>query len=82
MTYSLDLPEELNKYVQAKLTAGEYTSVEEMFVAILRDARAREQLRKDLEEAQCEVERGEDFDGDEVFSEILGKPKLPRERPS
>lgn len=81
VTVNVSLTPELEKFVASRVASGRYQSLSEMVLAALRlleqqelaRQAALEETRQKIEIGFDQAERGELFDGEEVFREILGK---------
>jgi putative addiction module CopG family antidote len=74
----INLPEELEQYVRSKVAAGEFRTADEVVVDSLQRTRSQEDLRRDLDKAWHELERGELVDGEAVFAELRQKSERLR----
>lgn len=78
---NVSLTPEFDRFVAEQVDSGRYRSASEVVRAALRLLQQREAehearldvLRKALREGIEELERGESFDGEEVFEEILSR---------
>lgn len=76
---NVSLTPELERYINEKVEAGSYRSASEVVRESVRlmqrveeDRAARlAALRRDIDEAVAQMDRGEGIDGEEVFAEIL-----------
>lgn len=81
VTVNVSLTPELEKFVASRVASGRYQSLSEMVLAALRlleqqelaRQAALEETRQKIEIGFDQAERGELFDGEEVFREIWGK---------
>jgi antitoxin ParD1/3/4 len=81
VTLNVSLTPELEKFVETRVASGRYLSASEVVREGLRLLEEREVSRQTaLEEVRRKIsigleqaERGELFDGEEVFREVLGK---------
>jgi antitoxin ParD1/3/4 len=81
VTLNVSLTPELEKFVETRVASGRYLSASEVVREGLRLLEEREVSRQAaLEEVRRKIsvgleqaERGELFDGEEVFREVLGK---------
>lgn len=82
VSLNVSLTPELQKFVDSRVRSGRYQSASEVVREGLRLLEEREKSRKEapLEEVRRKIamgleqaDRGELFDGEEVFREILGK---------
>jgi antitoxin ParD1/3/4 len=81
VSLNVSLTPELHKFVDSKVASGRYQSASEVVREGLRLLEEKEISRREsLEEVRRKIaigleqaERGELFDGEEVFREILGK---------
>ena len=78
---AVSLPPELDQFVEAKVASGRYPSASEVIregLQLLKDRDvsrqdALEEVRKKIAVGLDQAERGELFDGEEVFRSILEK---------
>ncbi|HLL48564.1 MAG TPA: type II toxin-antitoxin system ParD family antitoxin [Longimicrobiaceae bacterium] len=76
---NVSLTPELERYINEKVEGGSYRSASEVVRESVRlmqrveeDRAARlAALRRDIDEAVAQMDRGEGIDGEEVFAEIL-----------
>ena len=69
----VEIPQDLQQFVQAAVRSGSFQSESEVVVEGLRLLRRREQLRRDVNEGIAQLERGEGVDGEEVFRRLEAK---------
>jgi antitoxin ParD1/3/4 len=80
-TLNVSLPPELDKFVASRVSSGRYRSASDVVLAALRlleeqelaRQTALEGVRQKIAVGLDQADRGELFDGEEVFREILGK---------
>jgi antitoxin ParD1/3/4 len=81
VTLNVSLTPELEKFVEARVASGRYLSASEVVREGLRLLEEREvshqealdEVRRKISVGLEQAERGELFDGEEVFREVLGK---------
>ncbi|HTG35729.1 MAG TPA: type II toxin-antitoxin system ParD family antitoxin [Thermoanaerobaculia bacterium] len=81
VTLNVSLTPELEKFVEARVASGRYISASEVVREGLRLLEEREvsrqtaldEVRRKISVGLEQAERGELFDGEEVFREVLGK---------
>ena len=81
VTLNVSLTPELEKFVESKVASGRYQSASEVVregLRLLEDRElsrraALEEVRRQIAVGLDQAERGELFDGEEVFREVLGK---------
>ena len=67
---NIEIPPELNPFVQQMILGGSYRNENELLVEGLRLLRSREQLRSDVNAGIEELEAGRGLDGDDVFARL------------
>ncbi len=81
---TVEIPPELEQYVQEELARGEYRSQEELIadaVRVLRELKNRhERLRRDVETAIAQSERGESRPLDVAAIKVEGRRRLAERR--
>ncbi len=83
---NVSIPSELEQFIDAQVTSGRYRSTNELIQDALRllqerEARRqalREEIGKKIDEGWEAAERGELFDGEAVFEELLRQSKNHR----
>jgi antitoxin ParD1/3/4 len=81
VTLNVSLTPELEKFVETRVASGRYLSASEVVREGLRLLEQREvsrqaaldEVRRKISVGLEQAERGELFDGEEVFREVLGK---------
>ncbi len=81
VTLNVSLTPELKKFVETRVASGRYLSASEVVREGLRLLEQREvsrqaaldEVRRKISVGLEQAERGEFFDGEEVFREVLGK---------
>jgi antitoxin ParD1/3/4 len=77
----VSLPPELDKFVESRVASGRYQSASDVIregVQLLKERElsrqaALEEVRRKIADGLAEAARGELFDGEEVFRDILEK---------
>jgi antitoxin ParD1/3/4 len=67
---NVEIPSDLNPFVQQMISCGNYRNENELLVEGLRLLRTREQLRADVNAGIDELEAGQGLDGEEVFARL------------
>ena len=67
---NVELPSEVNDFVQQLLVAGRFASEREAAVEAFRLLKSREQLRADIAKGFRQVDDGEWVDGETLFEEL------------
>ena len=67
---NLEIPSDLNPFVQQLIASGSYRNENDVVIEGLRLLKSREQLRADVEAGIAELEAGLGLDGEEVLAEL------------
>ena len=67
---NVELPSEVNDFVQQLLVAGRFASEQEATVEAFRLLKSREQLRADIARGFRQLDDGEWIDGKSLFDEL------------
>ena len=64
---NIQIPPDLNSFVEELVAGGKYGSPDQVFVEGLRLLQVREQLRRDVDLGIAQLDRGEGIEGEVVF---------------
>ncbi|HJS09302.1 MAG TPA: CopG family transcriptional regulator [Pirellulales bacterium] len=79
---NIDIPAELNPFVQEMISRGSYRDEKELLVEGLRLLKAREQLRIDVDLGIEQLEAGQGRDAEEVFARLTERAQRLADRKS
>jgi antitoxin ParD1/3/4 len=72
---NVEIPADLNPFVQQMLSRGTYRNETELLVDGLRLLRSKEQLRVDVDAGIAQLEAGEGLDSNEVFARLEARAR-------
>ncbi len=67
---NIEIPHELNQFVEQMLSTGNYRNENELLIEGLRLLKSREQLRQDVNAGIDQLEAGQGIDGIEVLDRL------------
>ena len=67
---NVQIPADLNRFVEGLVADGKYQSGDQVLVEGLRLLQTRERLRRDVDAGIAQLDRGEGLDEDEVFEAL------------
>jgi antitoxin ParD1/3/4 len=72
---NVDIPSDLNPFVQQMILSGNFQNENELVVEGLRLLKSREQLRTEVNAGIAQLEAGEGLDGDQVFERLEARAR-------
>jgi putative addiction module CopG family antidote len=70
LSMNLEIPADLNSFVQQLVASGSYRNENEVVIEGLRLLKSREQVRADVEAGIAELDAGLGLDGEDVLAEL------------
>ncbi|MCU0983291.1 MAG: CopG family transcriptional regulator [Pirellulaceae bacterium] len=67
---NVELPSDVNNFVRQLVITGRFASEREAVTAAIHLLMSRERLRAEVAEGFRQLDRGESFDGQEVFADV------------